>query len=82
MHSPLRMARKKRDLKIKQVAAATGVDSGNLSRIERGDSASKETAEKLAAFFAGEITEIHILYPERFYQPQTKQKKQKRGESP
>ena len=43
------------------------VDTGNLSRIERGaQRASTSLAESLCRVFDNEITEIHILYPERF----------------
>lgn len=67
MHSPLKQARMKRGMTLQQVAAAVGVDSGNLSRIERGQQVpNKELAEKLANFFNGDITEIQIIYPERF----------------
>lgn len=43
------------------------VDSGNLSRLERGvQRASTSLAEHLSTVFDGEINEMHILYPERF----------------
>lgn len=42
-------------------------DTGNLSRIERGKQrASASLAESLCKVFGGQVTEIHILYPERF----------------
>ena len=67
MTTPLRQARERRNLTIQQVAAAVGIDSGNLSRIERGlQVPSKELTEKLAKYFGGEITELQIIYPERF----------------
>jgi transcriptional regulator with XRE-family HTH domain len=67
MTTPLRQARERRNLTIQQVAAAVGIDSGNLSRIERGQQVpSKELTEKLAKYFGGEITELQIIYPERF----------------
>ena len=67
MISPLRQARENRSLTIQQVATAVGIDSGNLSRIERGlQVPSKELTEKLAKYFGGEITELQIIYPERF----------------
>jgi len=53
-----------------QVSSATGVDIGDMSRLERGiQTASKSVAEKLARFYAGELTEMHIIYPERYGPP-------------
>jgi len=47
------------------------LDTGNLSRIERGkQTPSPVTAEKLCLVFGGELTEIQILYPERFAEEQ------------
>ena len=67
MKTPLRLAREQREMTIVQVSTATGIDPGNLSRIERGcQTPSKEVAEKLAKFFDNEVTEIQILYPERY----------------
>ena len=70
MKTPLRLAREQRDMTIVQVSTATGLDPGNLSRIERGcQTPSKDVAEKLAKFFNNEVTEIQILYPERYVMP-------------
>lgn len=67
MNSPLRVAREKRELTLQQVALAVGIDSGNLSRIERGaQTPSKDLTERLVAFYAGEVTEMQIIFPERF----------------
>jgi len=67
MKTPLRLARERRSLTIVQVSASTGVDPGNLSRIERGSQTpSKDVAEKLAKFFGHDVTEIQIIYPERY----------------
>lgn len=67
MKTPLRLARERREMTIVQVSTATGIDPGNLSRIERGcQTPSKDLAEKLAQFFDNEVTEIQILYPERY----------------
>ena len=66
MTTPLRQAREQRNLTIQQVAAAVGIDSGNLSRIERGlQVPTKDLTEKLARFFDNEVTETQIIYPER-----------------
>ena len=70
--TPLKRARQSRKWTLADVSARLAelgdrVDSGNLSRIERGTQrASAPLAEKLAQVFEGELTEIHILYPERF----------------
>lgn len=72
MHTPLRKMRVEKGLTIAEVSLATQVDVGNLSRIERGKQVtSLETAEKLARFFKGEITEMQILYPQRYMDTNT-----------
>lgn len=70
MHSPLKQTRIKRNGTLAEVSEAVGTNPGNLSRIENGkQKASPNLAEKLAKYFGHEITEIQILYPERY--PQT-----------
>jgi len=71
--TPLKKARTSRGWTLTDVSArlaslgADRVDTGNLSRIERGvQRASTALAESLSRVFDGEITEIHILYPERY----------------
>lgn len=67
MHTPLRKMRVEKKLTISEVAIATQLDVGNLSRIERGIQVpSLETAEKLSKFFKGKINEMQILYPQRY----------------
>lgn len=67
MTTPLRKMRVEKKLTISEVAMATQLDVGNLSRIERGIQVpSLETAEKLSLFFKGKITEMQILYPQRY----------------
>lgn len=67
MQTPLRKMRVEKGLTISEVAMATQIDVGNLSRIERGiQVTSLETAEKLSKFFKGKITEMQILYPQRY----------------
>lgn len=64
------MVRESKGQTIVDVCRAVGVDPGNLSRLENGkQKASVEVAEKLAKHFAGGITEMEILYPERFAAP-------------
>ena len=67
MQAPLKAVRTRRGQTLDQVSQSVGTDSGNLSRIENGkQKASPDLAERLARHFGGEITELQILYPERF----------------
>jgi len=64
---PLRKARQSKGMTLQQLEKIVGVDTGNLSRIERfQQKASTDLAAKIAAVFAGELTEMHLLYPERY----------------
>lgn len=64
---PLKLARKARQMTLTQLAELVHVDTGNLSRIERfQQKPSTEIAARIAGVFAGEITEMHLLYPERY----------------
>lgn len=65
--SPLRKIRRARGLSLAEVARKVGAQTGNLSRIETGhQSLSRDLAARLAALFAPEIDERHIIYPERY----------------
>jgi transcriptional regulator with XRE-family HTH domain len=67
--TPLRTIRKSKGLSISLVASQVGLDVGNLSRIERGlQTPSTKTAEQLALLFFPDLSEIQILYPQRFMQ--------------
>lgn len=67
MISLLKKARLSREQTLQFVADAVGIDTGNLSRIERGlQVPSKELAEKLVKHFDNEVTETQIIYPDRF----------------
>ncbi|EIC83340.1 helix-turn-helix transcriptional regulator [Serratia sp. M24T3] len=67
MQTPLRKLRVAQNLTIQDVANSLNIDVGNLSRIERGKQiTSLAIAEKLSKFFGGRITEMQILYPQRF----------------
>lgn len=67
METPLRKARKSRGLTLTQVARENDMDEGNLSRIERGEQVpGVDVAARLAAFFKPELSELEILYPERY----------------
>lgn len=64
---PLKHARKARKMTLTELANLVHVDSGNLSRIERfQQKSSTDLAERIAAVFAGQLTEMHLLYPERY----------------
>lgn len=71
--TPLKKARLKRGWTLIEVSERLGAvgadrtDTGNLSRIERGEQrASTALAENLCRVFEGDINELHILYPERY----------------
>lgn len=67
--TPLKKMRLERSQTIYQVAVAVGVAPPTISRIENGKlGASPELAAKLARHFGGALTELQILYPERFTQ--------------
>lgn len=70
MQSPLRKLRKSHGMTLLHVATGVQVDPATLSRIERCEQVpSVELAERLAKFFKGEISELHILYPSRYQAP-------------
>lgn len=70
MQSPLRKLRKSHSMTLLHVATGVQVDPATLSRIERCEQVpSVELAERLAKFFKGEISELHILYPSRYQVP-------------
>jgi len=71
--TPLRKARLAKgwsleDLGRKLESAGTSIDTGNLSRVERGKQrASLGLAASLASVFGKRsLTELHVLYPERY----------------
>lgn len=69
MNTPLKKARNQLGKTLAEVSQEVGTDSGNLSRIENcKQKASPELAERLAKYFGYAVTEIQILYPERFMQ--------------
>lgn len=64
--TPLRNARLNAGKTLATVAADVGTDKGTLSRIETGTKrAPLPLAASLARYF-GTVSEIEILYPERF----------------
>ena len=65
--SLLFQARNRRKLTQAEVATACGVTQSFYAKLEQREaSPSTETAAKLAAFFGHEITEMQLLYPERY----------------
>jgi len=63
--SPLRRARLSQGKTLNEVGSAVGIDSGNLSRIEKmRQVAGLELAARLADHLG--ISELEILYPTRF----------------
>lgn len=72
--TPLKRARTQKRWRLADVidrlrSIDCAIDTGNLSRIENGkQQASTALAEKLCQVFEGELTELHILYPDRFPQ--------------
>jgi transcriptional regulator with XRE-family HTH domain len=66
-HTPLKRTRLVRKQTLSQIAVAVGTNVGNLSRIENcKQTASPALAERIAKHFGHEVSEIQILYPERF----------------
>lgn len=68
MSTPLRRLRLSRNLTLAEVGRAVSIDPANLSRIETmKQPASPELAEKLVAYYGADaISELHVLYPQRF----------------
>lgn len=65
--TPLRKIRDEKKYSLAEVASFVSSDPGNLSRIEKGiQKPSLGLAEQLVRFFNFEITEMELLYPERY----------------
>lgn len=63
----LRWAREKLGLGQRQLSRLAQVSQANLSRIERGDTTpSPAFAAKVVPHLQGLVTELHLLYPDRF----------------
>lgn len=67
--TPLRKLRIRKGLTQREVAQAVGLDQGHYCRIERGEQVSPDSAAAIAGYFGKAITELHILYPERYQEP-------------
>lgn len=67
--TPLRLVRIGTGQTLEEVSAGTGIDISTISRIEKGESTTPVTAEKLARHFGPAlIDEMRILYPQRYMQ--------------
>lgn len=65
--TPLGKLRRSVGLTVVDMSILTGLNNGYISRLETGrNRPSPETAEKLSILFNGVLSEIHLLYPERF----------------
>lgn len=65
--TPLRLARVKRALSLADAAAGIGTTAAQLSNIETAKHRpTAGLAERISQFFGGEVSEMEILYPERF----------------
>jgi len=65
--TPLRRIRDLKKYSLAEVANSVSSDPGNLSRIENGtQKPSLKLAEQLVRFFDFEISELELLYPERY----------------
>lgn len=67
MDSPLRRARITRQKTLQEVSRECGMDVGNLSRIERGEQTpGKDVLDRIVTYFGGAVTEMEVLFPERY----------------
>lgn len=65
--TPIRRARIRKKWSQDQVARSVGINASTYNRIELGRYVPNAAlAEKLSKVFEGRITEMQILYPERF----------------
>lgn len=73
MKTPLKRAREARKLTQTDVAEQIGISQSTYSRIEGGGKTARETAQAIVAFFGQQsgLSELHVLYPERFPEPQS-----------
>ncbi len=67
MQTPLKAARERAKVTTYEVSRGVGMAQSHYSRVENGEAgASPEVAARLASFFGHAVTEMQILYPERY----------------
>lgn len=67
MTTPLQRVRQKRKLTQREVATKNEIDPGHYNRMEKGtEKITPANAEKLSLYFGGAVTELELLYPDRF----------------
>ena len=68
MTTPLRKIREARGISQAEVAKAVGLAQSTYCKIEQGAPyrAQADNAEKISRYFGGAVSEIHVLFPERF----------------
>lgn len=66
--TPLRKLREARGIKQSDVAAYAGIDQPTYSKIENKDTqyVSKKDIQAICRFFGSAITELHIMFPDRY----------------
>lgn len=75
--TPLRAERERRGLHAIDVARALEIDQSHYSKIENGKlTPTPKVAERIALYFGHAVTELQILYPERYPVPDTPEEKQ------
>jgi transcriptional regulator with XRE-family HTH domain len=64
--TPLRKLRLVLGLKQSEVAEGIGLQRPNYCKIELGATPDPKTAVKISDYFGGAVTELHLMFPERF----------------
>ena len=65
--TPLKKLRESRGLTQSEVCEAVGVDQTTYSKIESAThTPRKENTEAIVKYFGSAITELHIIFPERY----------------
>lgn len=67
----IRVRRDARKLTQRQMAEVVGIQQSTFNKIELGQRIpTTEQATEIAKFFEYELTELHLLYPDRYPAPQ------------
>lgn len=71
MKTPLQIAREKRQITQPALAEALGIHQSYYSRVERGQKrCTPVLAQKISSYFGHSVSEMEILYPERYARPE------------